>query len=287
MEPIAIRRRGVLLGLLASSAGRASAAAGVAVEIIGQRCVVPVELDGRTARMILDTGAERTVVTRAAAVRLGLRADAWVATTMRGAGGLLESHANVDVGVASVGGMRLSQKLESGALSLSVTGADLGGADGLLGGDLLRRYTVDLDFPRARLSLRQGEPAETDFVRLRPWGRDLLLASLRLDGVDLIGLVDTGAAASLVNARGLYRLGLSPERLADDPVVSLVGLGGRIPARPHRFTELDFGGFGIARPLLLTAAVPEIGYDLTLGMDVLGRQRLVLSYSDMSLGFGR
>jgi len=52
--------------------------------------------------MMLDTGAERMVMSRAGAVRVGLRRDLWVDTPMVGAGGLLKTPPNVDVGYASL-----------------------------------------------------------------------------------------------------------------------------------------------------------------------------------------
>jgi hypothetical protein len=36
---------------------------------------------------------------------------------------------------------------------------------------------------------------------------------------------------------------------------------------------------------MLTAAEPEPAYDLALGLDILGQQRLLLSYAAHTLGF--
>ena len=281
-----IGRRRVLLGALASLGASGLVDAAVPVDIINRRCVVPVVLDGRKARMVLDTGAERTIVTRAAVERLGLRFDLWVETTLRGAGGELETHANADVGSAIAAGVPLFQRQPGEGLSLAVTNSDLDGADGLLGGDVLRHYTLDLDFPRGRLALRpayQVAPV-AGTLQLRLLWPDLLLAPVRLDGHDLTALVDTGASASLVNARGVYRLGLTPERAGRDPIVSAMGLGGNLTARLHRFAELRVGSLTVAEPQMLIAAVPEPAYDFTLGLDVLGQQRVLLSYVNLTLG---
>jgi hypothetical protein len=282
-----IGRRAVLLGGLASLGAVGPTDAAVPIAIANRRCIVPVLLDGRKARMVLDTGAERTVVTREAVKRLGLRLDLWVESTLRGAGGSLETHANADIGVATVAGVPLFQRQPGDGLSLAVTSADLADADGLLGADVLRHYALDLDFPRARLALRpayQVAPA-VETMRLRLLWPDLLLAPVRLDGHDLTALVDTGASASLVNARGLYRLDLTPERVGQDPAVSMMGLGGKFTAHLHRFAELGFGSLTVPEPLMLTAAIPEPAYDLTLGLDVLGQQRVLLSYVALTLGF--
>ncbi len=286
-----LRRRAVLGGLAcigALPAGAAPADDGIAVEAGNGRCIVPVRLDGNIARMVLDTGAERTVITRAAMRRLGLRADQWVDTLMQGAGGVLERHPNADVSRASLGGLPLLQR-QPGGLSLSVTDSSLGDADGLLGGDILRHYVIDLDIPNARLALRPGRYANgfgAGAVALQAWRRDLLLAPVALDGQSLVALVDTGASTSLLNARGLFRLGLTPQRLAGDPAIPVLSLGGRLMAHTHRFAWLDFGALRLPQPLMLTAAVPEPAYDVTLGLDVLGRQRLLISYAALRLAVG-
>ena len=280
-----VGRRAALLGGLVSAIGAAAPrGTAIPIEVINGQCLVPVLLDGRPARLVLDTGSELTMVTRAAVARLGLRPDPWVSTTLRGAGGLLERHANVDIRTALAGTVPLFQRGPGSGLSLPVTSSDLGGADGLLGGDVLQHYTLDLDMPAARLALgAMHTPAHA--VQLQPLRRVLLLAPVRLDGHSLVALVDTGASASLVNARGLYRLGLAPARLQQDPAAPLMALGGVSAARLHRFAELCIGPLCLAAPIVLTETVPEAAYDLVLGLDVLGRQRLLLSYPGLTLEF--
>jgi predicted aspartyl protease len=290
MRISAVGRRAALLGGLASlGAGAAPGEIEIRIDCSNGRCLVPVALDGRVARMRLDTGAELTLVTRAAVARLGLRPDPWVGTTLRGAGGLVERRANVDVGVAQLGGVKLFQRLAGGGLSLPVTNSDLGDADGLLGGDVLRHYVLDLDIPRARLALhRPGMPSHPDgAVPLQSLRGDLLLAQVRLDGRALTGLVDTGASASLINARGLYRLGLAPPLVVHDPAVPMLAVGGESIVHRRRFAELRIGAVTVAGPTILTESVPEPAYDLVLGLDVLGRQRLLLSYPGLTLQFLR
>jgi predicted aspartyl protease len=283
-----IGRRAALLGGLASlGAGAAAGDTTIQIDVSDGRCLVPVRLDGRAARMILDTGAEMSVVTGAAMARLGLRRDPWVGTTLRGAGGLVERRANVDVDVAQLGGMKLIQHPPGGALSLPVTSSDLGGADGLLGGDVLRHYVLDLDIPAARLALHgpESSPPSNGDVKLQSLRGDLLLAPVILDGHALTGLVDTGASVSLINARGLYRLGLVPALQVHDPAVSMLSVGGESIVRRRQFTSLRIGPLKLAAPNILTQPVPEAAYDLVLGLDVLARQRLLLSYPGLKLQF--
>ncbi len=287
-RPTVISRRSELGSVVVLAAAPLPPVIAVPIEVKDGRCVVPMLLDGRRARMVVDTGAERTVVTRAAAARLGLRRDLWVDTPMVGAGGLLETHPNVDADSATIGGTRLFHELPGRGLSLSVTDLQLGDADGLLGGDLLRHYTLDLDMPQARLALRPAWTAPTgNVVAVQPWARGLLLAPLRLDGTELTALVDTGASRTLINARGLHRMGITAADAVRDPVVSASGLGGSFQAHLRQFGALQLGQTRFPNALLLIAAVPEIAFDMILGLDVLGQQRFLLSYASLRLGFIR
>ena len=70
--------------------------ANVALTVSGMRAItVPVEVNDIEATFILDTGAQRSVVTQEAVQRLGLVRDKWVGTTMAGVGGI-ERRPNAD-----------------------------------------------------------------------------------------------------------------------------------------------------------------------------------------------
>ncbi len=283
-----IGRRAALLGGLAGvTVAAGPVAAVVPIEVVDRRCLVSVLLDGHVARMVLDTGAEVTLVTRAAASRMGLRGDPWVSTTLRGAGGLLERHSNVAVRQAMVGDVPLLQGRPGGGLSVPVTSADLGGADGLLGGDVLQHFTLVIDVPGSRLALLTAPLAgrASGAAPLTLLGRDLLLAPVTLDGHRLVALVDTGSSTSLLTARGMVRMGLAPGQTRGDAVEELSGVGGRSEVVSHRFSTFRIGGVTVRDPVFLTEAVPVAAYDLVLGIDVLGRQQVVLSYGGLTLAF--
>ncbi len=278
-------RRAVMLGGAAALIAAANAPRGIALSLARGACLVRVLLDGRAALMVLDTGAERSILTQEATARLRLRRDPWIGTTLRGAGGLLERYANADIGHAEAGGVALFQRALGAGLSLPVTGSTLGGADGLLGGDVLRHFTLVLDVPGGRLLLLPSPMAGA--VRLSAFRLNLLLAPVRLDGRALVALVDTRASGTLVNARGAYRLGLGEAQTKGDAPAAMAGIGGVSQAVLHRFSRLQVGALSLEAPRLLVTAVPEAAYDMTLGLDVLGRQPVVISYADLSLGIAR
>jgi predicted aspartyl protease len=251
----------------------------VALEAAPGPCVVTASLEGQTARMVLDTGAERTVVTRDAVAKYRLALDPWVGTTMRGAAGKLDQHQNAVVHRLSLDGIGLFQREAGKPLSLPVTSLGLGGLAGLIGGDVLSRHTVLVDRPGGSVSLL---PPDTRIgagaVPLTILRRFLALAKVTLDGHELVALIDTGASGSLLNARGMHRVGLAPSDAARDPMVSSQAIGGQFQANQHRFREIRFGRLVISGFSMPVLATPEPAFDLVLGMDVLGRSAFRLSY---------
>ncbi len=266
-----LTRRTLLVSMMTSGDVRA-----------GGLCFVSLLLDGRPARLLLDTGAQRSLLSLAAVRRLGLRLDPWVGTTLRGAGGRVETHQNAIVRSARFGGVDLYQAVPGAPLSLAVT-TQLLAADGLLGGDVLKHTTLGVDAAAGVVTLAAVAP-RAGAVPLRLLWPDQLLAPVEVDGVALTALVDTGAAASLMNARGLYKLGRSAA--AGQPGRTMA-IGGALAVRRVMFRRLQVGAVVIQDPVLLSAPVPERGFDMILGMDVLGRQRVVLSYGALCMGLGR
>ena len=189
--------------------------------------LVRARLDGRVAWFVLDTGADRTLLTPAAVRRLGLRLDPWVGTTTIGIGGT-ERHANAVARSLTLAGVALRQARVTGGLSLSVgaiPGAGVGGmvVDGVLGRDLLARFDLALDFPAARVGLYRVRGCAGRFLPwLVPYGgveslpgyRAMLGIPVRADGVVLRAMIDTGSTGSLVSGAGMARLGWSVAGLA-------------------------------------------------------------------------
>lgn len=99
-------------------------------------------------RLILDTGAERTVVTPAALARLGIPTPNTYRAEIRGVTGASRADV-VWVESLEVGGARV------GPLAIIAHDADLDQADGLLGRDFLSLFSVTID---ARASVVTLEP---------------------------------------------------------------------------------------------------------------------------------
>jgi Aspartyl protease len=272
--------------------------ASVPLVVTGGAITVPVEVNGATATFILDTGAERSVVTEDAVHRLGLARDEWVGTTMSGVGGI-QSRPNADPRSLTLGGVSLVRRTLSRDTSLTVgiiPRTHVGNLliDGLLGRDFVSLFDLDLDVPGNRLTLYQVHDCSGRFL---PWesgyaalpvtlaDRNALIVPVTVDATPLRALLDTGASASLLGAPGLFRLGLQPANLAGDPADQVSGLGPHVVTmHRHIFRSLRVGGQTIDQPVIWVAPVhltPIV--DMLLGADWLAARRVWISFSTRQL----
>ncbi|HQT77847.1 MAG: hypothetical protein B7X08_04785 [Acidocella sp. 20-63-7] len=278
----------------AHAACSAQPAATVPLDVAGGTILVTVEVNGLPATFVLDTGAQRSVVTEAAAGRLKLARDAWVGTTMRGLGGI-ERRPNADPRSLSLGGVELVRRTLNHDTSLTVgvlprVHAGIQVIDGLLGRDFLSVFDLDLDVPGRRLTLYRVNGCSGNFL---PWRfgysvvpvtmptEQAIVMPVVLDGVTLRALLDTGADSSLLAAPGLYRLGLPSAALANDPAVPASGLGPRpVMMHEHRFRTLVVAGQIIQHPVMWAAPVrltPIV--DMLLGADWVASRRIWISFT--------
>jgi Aspartyl protease len=252
---------------------------------------VPVEVNGITASFILDTGAQRSVVTEAAVQRLGLARDQWVGTTMSGIGGV-NNRANADPRSLSLAGIPLVRRTLNHDTSLTVATLARSGPliDGLLGRDYLSMFDLDLTVSAGRLTLYQPRGCTGRFL---PWTgnyaaipvsnptEDALVVPVVLDGIKLRAMLDSGASASVLAAPGIFRMGLNLASLSSDAAAAVSGLGAHtVTMRRHRFQTLRVGGQTIDAPDIWVAPVrmaPIV--DMILGADWLSTRRVWISYA--------
>jgi len=251
--------------------------------------LVPLTVNGITASFVLDTGAERSLVTPDAVRRLDLALDRWVGTTMRGVGGVVE-HQNAVPRSLTLGGVALRRHTITHDISLTVGALPEMGVgaptDGLLGRDLLSVFDLELDMAGHRLTLYDVHGCSGRFL---PWTSPYasvpaetpmthaLILPITLDGNRLTALLDTGASASMITLQGMIRLGLTPASLAGDPGGMARGVGRQAPEmRRHRFASLLIGSETLHNPELWVAPVRMVPFvDALLGADWLAMHRRV------------
>jgi len=240
-----------------------------------ERMTVPVNIGGRGPySFIVDTGAERTVIARELADRLGL--DAGRTATVHS----MTETSRIDTVVipALEVGQRTIAEIHAPALSRSNLGAE-----GMLGVDSLSSQRVDFDFLRQEMTVTPSQRAPE-----RPWPRDTIVVTARsryghlmitdasFDGQPIIVIVDTGAQVTVGN-EALRRRLQRARRLGVLRPVELVSVtGGRIGAEYGSAEHIQVGNAEIRNlPVAFADVHPFRQLRLTdrpailLGMDAL------------------
>jgi predicted aspartyl protease len=249
--------------------------------------VVPVGIDGKWTHLVVDTGAQRTTITAEAADRVGLGRDEKAAHTYIGVGGKTTS-ADAIVNRFVLGGVRIP--LDRMAVNpnpiRTAGGADV---DGLLGADILLAYEMDIDVPGQRLTLYRN--------RVCPGGRppwpetplevlgvrrfvDRLTLPFTLDGVEGIGVIDTGAQSNVIGPRFAQKLRLTDQAMANDPVIEIHGTGGSAKSRLHLFKLWQIGPIADVAPRLIVLPSDFGVGDALIGEQFLEGRRVWLSFKN-------
>ena len=304
-----MRRRPVLLGLagalLPAVPARACSLAPrarVPVEIAGGALLVELRIIGHPAQMILDTGAQRTLINTASLQRLELDQDNRAAAAVRGIGGTERNRVALPRSL-SLGGIPLARRtleadtsLTVGTLARPSTGGQR--VDGLLGRDLLAAFDLDLDLPARSLGLyavtdcRAVAPPWTGAYATLPMQTPMdsaIQLAVEIDGIRLRALLDSGATASIITAPGMARLAVPEALLEQDRKIAISGLGPRLTdARLHRFRSLRLGDITIDEPRILMAPIQTVPIvDLLLGADFLVTRRTWVSFATRQLHIAR
>lgn len=256
------------------------AGAPVAVTLVDQRMTVPVQIAGAGPfRFVIDTGSERTVISRQLATTLGLaRAGDVNVVTMSG---------RTRIGTVVIPSLRLSSVPGIGRIDAPAFDAnDLGGM-GLLGIDTLQdhKVTIDLDAktmavaPSARLRRTPAAAPGEIVVRARSTLGQLIVTDADVDRTRVRVVLDTGSAVTVGNSalkRLMQRTGrfkpLTIHSVTGGAVTADYGRAGRIRLATVQFTDMPiafadvapFAHFGLdKRPALM------------LGMDALSAFRRV------------
>jgi clan AA aspartic protease (TIGR02281 family) len=123
---------------------------------------IAAEVNGHAARLLLDTGASRTVLATVSAERFGLEMTQ-SAKKARGVGESEHDTATATVAELRLGEARLDDvavsTLDFGHLNQGLAARGGNPIDGVIGGDLLRPAEAIIDCARARLFLRESAAA--------------------------------------------------------------------------------------------------------------------------------
>lgn len=266
----------------------------VPIRVAANNLLVTVAVNGQDATFILDTGADRTLMSEQAVHALGIERSGWVASAIMGIAGGTQRPDALPRSL-TLGGVALRRTTLLGDTGVTVgllPANEIEGRPvaGMLGRDFLAAFDVDLDMPARRLSLYEVRGCVAGFLPWRhpyaaipaatPVGTALVIA-VRLDQRPLRALIDTGASGSLLTAPGIVRMGLLPAILARDPGGNGHGVGPEaVPMRLHRFGTMQVGPEVIHAPSIWTASVHVVPIvDLLLGVDWLISRHVWLSFA--------
>ena len=246
-------------------------------------------IDDAPVDLLVDTGAERTLLTEATVERLQLPRDFERATRTYGIGTPTAAwDAKLPTGLV-LGGTRFPvDRVTVGNFDIAQVAG--GPADGLLGADILLAFDLDLDLPMHRITFYRARrecpeaapPWDGPYIAIDGIGvrRDRLLVPFELDGVAGLGVLDTGAQLSSISHRMAERIGVGPEQLAGDRMVTAHGAAPEhVPVHLHRFREFRVGPALLPTPLLPVVPMSSGMGDALVGADFLQGRRVWLSFS--------
>lgn len=204
------------------------------------RMTVPVSVSGQGPyEFLVDTGSERTVISRELAKLLRLTSGrAAILHSVMGAN---------DVATVHIPHLRVSSNVISVTDAPALSASNIG-ADGMLGIDSLRSQRVLFDFKAKTMSITpSSQPLErmdgdTIVVRARSRNGRLIFTQAKIAGRKVSVIVDTGSEVTIANMamqKMLMKRGY--ELLEDDVMIESV-TGEQMSARVARVPEVELGG---------------------------------------------
>ena len=217
----------------------------------GARYVVPVTIDGKPLKFLLDTGGVVTEITRETAKAMGMTERASNVQIIDVHGNKTETKViakTFEMGVMQGKNLDLQVAIAS----------DLPreGVDGILAGDMFRRFDVDMDFGAMRLNYFSQDHCDGKVVYWteRPIAVVPFTATgyhinipVTIDGHALPAIIDTGAD-TLMNADELDRVFGVKAGSPEAPLMRESQSDSELKYYSHTFSNLAIEGVTVANP---------------------------------------
>lgn len=264
----------------------------LALGALANRMTVPVSINGsRPQPFVIDTGAERSVISRQFAGTLGLTPGPQITlTTMTGSSRV----PTVVVPSLTVGPVRDAKAFNAPALDASHLGAH-----GLLGIQQLRTHMVSIDFDKNQMAVRPSRRAGGKPTPRLPFTDEIVITAKSLmgqlivteawfEGSKVTVVLDTGSQISMGNLalqRKLRRVRLK------GPITLTSVTGETLSANYHIAHRVELGGITLQELPVAFADVPPFARfgladrpALMLGMDALRVfRRVEIDFPDRKL----
>ena len=287
-----------LLGLLAGCAAPQEQARGgcptrqladLPAEVGEAGVLVPVTVNGNRLTLKLDTGASGlALLSTEGARRAGVQAAAGEARPHWGLSGRNQTETAQGVTVALAG---LLPRTGPVALAPAAGSGMLG--EGVLGAAAFAGHDVEIDPREGRVRFHAVPPDCTRLVPfatpyaaipLLPGPAGLVYVPMRLDGGQVLALLDTGANGTLLLDPGIDRLGLRERVAAAGPSgIARDWSGNSLPGVTLTFQEVMIGPARARNRQIPYVAAPMRIADAILGRDYLLARRIWISYATMTL----
>ena len=258
----------------------------VPIQRLQSLAIVRLAVRGAPLNLVLDTGAEETLLVESAAKRIGVAIHTAYPRQVQGMGGGVTTGDAV-LSPLTAGGVTLP---DAHVVVAPVTLPDIGGqpTDGLLGADVLSDFDIELNVAQRRLTLfARRTCTEPPSVWKPPFAtleanrslHNRLFFPVTLDGHALAAFIDTGAQGSVVDAKAAAAIGVSARALAADPSANMRGVASSAQAfHRHTFGQIVIGGLTLRSPALVVAPFTLADADIILGMDFLAGRKIWFSY---------
>lgn len=259
----------------------------------GTRMTVPVTVAGAGPyRFVVDTGAERTVISRQLAQTLGLPAGRRVR--------VIAMADTLSVGTVRISSISVTQAARIGAKAIEAPALEEGnlGAPGMLGIDTLQNHALTIDFDKREMAVvdstrrrtRNAAPDEV-VVRAKSLFGQLVVTDAFYAGTRVRVVIDTGSAVTMGNPALLKRVARG--RTALRPIALLSVTGAYLNADYTQVRRVTLGGIEMSDvPVAFADAVPfkRFGLDdkpaLLLGMDALKLfRRVSIDFANREIRF--
>lgn len=242
--------------------------------------LVAVQVNGRDATMVLDTGAAGVLFTPSGAAVLGLRADPKRTATATGVGGSVTA---MGVTLERISfGPSVIRNVPAEVLGQNLPRVGDVAIDGALGMPVIDHYDLDLDMRARQATLYAGEacrkspPDWPGMQRIRARSLEgLFVIPVRVDGHAFTALVDSGSQENVLftDARGI-----AFARAHQLPGHALHGVGPRLAhAFMARFDRLEVGDETMRGVAMVVTERHTGTPDVILGQPFLARHHVWFS----------